>query len=157
MIHATPLSTITSLLWVEVDAPGLVRHWARTSRILNGLSQPEREDTLARLKAGQRIEYESLGISIDCPAMSDGDHNRLAHLMSYEECGFRLTMFRSDAALFHKNGQDYSSMREMAERGFLPNPAIAVNRLNRVVATVDGRLVDVFVPVNLTTVNFFSH
>ncbi|GAB4038650.1 hypothetical protein [Spirosoma jeollabukense] len=144
-----------SLLWVEVTAPDVARHWARSSRIFAGVNQPEQAVILCRLKAGQRIDCEELGIILHCPPMSRSDQKRLAHLNSFEEGGFRLTTFRSDTALFHKNGQDYYCLREMVERGYLPTPAIAINKLNTVVTTLDGRLIDVFVPIGLATINFF--
>lgn len=157
MARSNTKTPVSSLLWVEVTAPNVARHWARTSRIMAGLNQPERDNILTRLKQGQQIDYEGLAVRIQCPLMSPIDQNRLAHLTNFEEGGFQLTMFRADAALFYKNGQDYYSLREMAERGYWPTPAVAVNRLNATVTTFDGWLVDVFVPVGLATLNFFAH
>lgn len=155
MTQTHPSNAVASLLWVEVTAPDVGPHWARTSRLLAGVSQPEYDDTIKRLKTGQRIDYEASGIRLHCPPMSPGDQKRLAHLTNFEVGGFRLTTFRADTALFYKNNQDYYCLREMVERGYLPTPAIAINQLNVAVTTLNGRLIDVFVPIGLATVNFF--
>ena len=156
MHTATQPSLPTSLMWIEVTPPANQKFWARTTRALEGSSQPEKEAALALLKEGRKIAYETSGITLQCAPMPSTDQKRLEHLLGFEECGFRLATFRHDMALFYRDNEDHYSMNEMAERGFLPTSAIAINPGNVPITTLDGHLVDVFVPVALGPINFFQ-
>ena len=145
---------VDSLLFVWAISPSLAPYWARTSRILEGVPQPQKDETISLLKQGRQIVFEASGISIECAPMSTRDRRRLEHLLSFDACGFRLSAFGADMALYYRHHADYCSMKEMIERGFLPTASIAVSRANFPITTFHGDLIDVFVPVAAGVLNF---
>lgn len=141
--------------FIQQTSPNQPGHWQRTSRLLSKATDQHRAEITRTLGAGEPYVFERSGIRLQAVTMSSEEKKRLAHLLGFERAGFRLVGFHATTALYDKDLQNYFSMQEVTERGFLPLPGIALSPFNTPVYGRSGTLIDVFVPVNQQEPNFY--